>query len=130
MVQSSSINCLLDCLQPNVSFTRLSTLSKVECSEEHLSNSSDDLGAPTCPGYSNHPALVVNSNGGAHGRHWPLARGDEVVGGGGHVVRRRDVRGCKVVHLVVQDDPRGGGHELATPDQVDRGGHRDCVAVW
>ncbi len=32
----------------------------------------------------------------------------------------------EVVHLVVHDDPRGGGHELAAPDQVNARRHCAC----
>ena len=87
MVESPSVNRLLD------------IVSQVEKPEESLGRGGDDLGPSTGPGHCYHSALRVHHNRRAHRAHRPLARGDEVVPGGGNIVGTGDVGGGEVVHL-------------------------------
>ena len=87
----------------------------------HLSHSCDDLGSSTCSSHCDDSAIIIHHHSGAHAGHGSLARRYEVVLGRRNIIGAGDVGGGKVVHLVVHDDAGAGGHELAAPDEVDRG---------
>ena len=77
----------------------------------NLSNRCCDASASRGPHHKDNIPVLVKDHGGAHGGEGPLPRFGKVGLGGFHLVQVGDVLVCKVTHVVVEQDPSGGGEE-------------------